>query len=375
MPKVVENTDMYTESNSRLVLKKLHRSSLVKQLIVLGDALGPNKPASSHVYTDDMSEDEEEDEEELEMLQQSLRSVRRKSTSQRQSTSSMDANQHADASSLRSRSGSAASSLSSHADDARSRLNTATATTTAAAAADDDTDGSGAGVGTTPSVRRPAPPVPAGRGSPRLGRSARRGKRPDRPPDPKRPPPPAGPKAKPPKPPAPNQQLQPQSQQQQQQQQGSAEEAQAQSQPPRPVPRATPKRPPRPAPKTDSAGGTSVERMSLAADGAYKFGSVLDVMANQTGRNVPVIVESCIAAVREDGMKEEGIFRVPGSSLQIDELKEAFESGRDPLANGVPSHIHPSAIAGLLKLFFRQLADPVLCRDNYQLLIQVRKQT
>ncbi|EGD78350.1 hypothetical protein PTSG_09416 [Salpingoeca rosetta] len=366
VPKCVENTSMYTESYARLVLKKVHKASLVSQLKVLGEALGPNKPMSSHTYEDQLSESETEEEEDFDYLQSSHKSgsLRRASLAHRTSTSSLPpettngsaqgtSTHTPDAQSIRSRSGSAASTLSALQNEevARSRLNTATTHVPASEDGGGDDSSGGISAGSSHmSVRRPAPAPPgppAGRSSPRLGRSARRGKRPERPPDPRRgasvsagtgrPKPPA-------KPPLPAGKV---------------------------TPKATPKRPPRPTPAKRPEPAGAGERLSPAALNASKFGSVLDVMASATNREVPLLVESCIKAIRDIGMKEEGIFRVPGSSLQIDELKEAFERGQDPLADGVPSHIHPAAIAGLLKLFLRELADPVMTNDNYSLLIQI----
>lgn len=80
-----------------------------------------------------------------------------------------------------------------------------------------------------------------------------------------------------------------------------------------------------------------------------------------------MIIESCISALSTDKLlREEGIFRVAGGNAEIAELKEKFESGADPLADGAGSYdVH--AIAGCLKLYLRELADPVMTHANYEL--------
>jgi RalA-binding protein 1 len=65
-------------------------------------------------------------------------------------------------------------------------------------------------------------------------------------------------------------------------------------------------------------------------------------------------------------IKEEGIFRLSGSTLEIQKLKERFnqEGDVDLLASGEFYDVH--AISGLLKLWFRELASPVLTSEMQQ---------
>ncbi|KAJ3411226.1 hypothetical protein HDV05_002570 [Chytridiales sp. JEL 0842] len=82
--------------------------------------------------------------------------------------------------------------------------------------------------------------------------------------------------------------------------------------------------------------------------------------------DLPAVVYRCIEYL--DAMKaykEEGIYRLSGSSATIQALKDRFnaEGDVDLLGSGEQYDIH--AIAGLLKLFLRELPTPVLTR-NYQ---------
>jgi hypothetical protein len=73
--------------------------------------------------------------------------------------------------------------------------------------------------------------------------------------------------------------------------------------------------------------------------------------------NIPDIVTKCIAYLYEKGIREEGIFRLSGSSLQIKELKDRFDKGEDvDLSQIRDEHI----VTGLLKLYFRELPETIL---------------
>lgn len=60
------------------------------------------------------------------------------------------------------------------------------------------------------------------------------------------------------------------------------------------------------------------------------------------------------------GTDVEGVFRVPGTGTQIEEMKEQFDDDLDPLygnTSGKTYDIH--AVASLLKQYLRDLSEPV----------------
>ena len=59
------------------------------------------------------------------------------------------------------------------------------------------------------------------------------------------------------------------------------------------------------------------------------------------------------------------MFRIPGPAQQIDDLKKAFEEGRDPLAYSSVKNIEITAVASVLKLYFRELTSPLFPCDKY----------
>jgi len=72
----------------------------------------------------------------------------------------------------------------------------------------------------------------------------------------------------------------------------------------------------------------------------------------------PDIVVKCVNYL-SDKVKEEGIFRLSGSSAQLKELKESFDRGEDvDLSKIKDEHV----VAGLLKAYFRELPEPIFTR-------------
>ncbi|XP_014678257.1 PREDICTED: SLIT-ROBO Rho GTPase-activating protein 1-like, partial [Priapulus caudatus] len=57
-------------------------------------------------------------------------------------------------------------------------------------------------------------------------------------------------------------------------------------------------------------------------------------------------------------LHHQGIFRVSGSQVEINELKNQFEKGEDPLADASDC-CDLNSSAGVLKLYFRELREPL----------------
>ncbi len=76
------------------------------------------------------------------------------------------------------------------------------------------------------------------------------------------------------------------------------------------------------------------------------------------------------------GSRTEGLFRVPGPAQQIDDLKRGFEEGRDPLMYSALKGIEITAVASVLKLYFRELSNPLFpCEKYYEFIRCTRKLT
>ncbi|KAM4544891.1 rho GTPase-activating protein 24-like [Odontesthes bonariensis] len=80
-------------------------------------------------------------------------------------------------------------------------------------------------------------------------------------------------------------------------------------------------------------------------------------------RLVPLVVEQCVAFIRERGLCEVGLFRQPGQTSLVKELQEAFDSGERPTFDS-STDVH--TVASLLKLYLRQLPEPLVPYSSYQ---------
>uniref|UniRef100_A0A8C1E080 SLIT-ROBO Rho GTPase activating protein 2 n=1 Tax=Cyprinus carpio carpio TaxID=630221 RepID=A0A8C1E080_CYPCA len=79
---------------------------------------------------------------------------------------------------------------------------------------------------------------------------------------------------------------------------------------------------------------------------------------------IPLMVESCIRFISRHGLHHEGIFRVSGSQVEVNDIKNAFERGEDPLAGDQNDHDMDS-IAGVLKLYFRGLENALFPKEVF----------
>ncbi|XP_069760304.1 SLIT-ROBO Rho GTPase-activating protein 1 isoform X4 [Narcine bancroftii] len=87
-----------------------------------------------------------------------------------------------------------------------------------------------------------------------------------------------------------------------------------------------------------------------------------------SGQAIPLIVESCIRFINLYGLQHQGIFRVPGSQAEVNDIKNSFERGEDPLADGQDNH-DINSVAGVLKLYFRGLENPLFPKERFNELI------
>nr|XP_029521099.1 rho GTPase-activating protein 4-like isoform X2 [Oncorhynchus nerka] len=86
-----------------------------------------------------------------------------------------------------------------------------------------------------------------------------------------------------------------------------------------------------------------------------------------SGQEIPIVVESCIRFINLNGLHHEGIFRVPGSQGKVNSLRDAFERGEDPVAD---SRCDLDSVAGVLKLYFRTLENPLFPQDSTAQLLE-----
>uniref|UniRef100_A0A673B8V0 ABR activator of RhoGEF and GTPase n=1 Tax=Sphaeramia orbicularis TaxID=375764 RepID=A0A673B8V0_9TELE len=94
------------------------------------------------------------------------------------------------------------------------------------------------------------------------------------------------------------------------------------------------------------------------------FGVKISVVTKRERSKVPYIVRQCIEEVEKRGIDEVGIYRISGVATDIQALKSAFDTNtKDILV--MLSDMDINAIAGTLKLYFRELPEPLLTDRLY----------
>ncbi|XP_025413471.1 SLIT-ROBO Rho GTPase-activating protein 1-like isoform X3 [Sipha flava] len=88
------------------------------------------------------------------------------------------------------------------------------------------------------------------------------------------------------------------------------------------------------------------------------FGGSLEEYLDATNQEIPLIIKSCIRVINLFGLHHQGIFRVSGSQVEINNFKDAFERGEDPLADMTDAS-DINSVAGVLKLYLRELREPL----------------
>uniref|UniRef100_A0A8B9JU65 SLIT-ROBO Rho GTPase-activating protein 2 n=1 Tax=Astyanax mexicanus TaxID=7994 RepID=A0A8B9JU65_ASTMX len=91
---------------------------------------------------------------------------------------------------------------------------------------------------------------------------------------------------------------------------------------------------------------------------------LIEKTLGESDQVIPLMVESCIRFISRHGLHHEGIFRVSGSQVEVNDIKNAFERGEDPLAGDQNDHDMDS-IAGVLKLYFRGLEHALFPKEVF----------
>ncbi|NXW55167.1 RHG25 protein, partial [Eurystomus gularis] len=109
-------------------------------------------------------------------------------------------------------------------------------------------------------------------------------------------------------------------------------------------------------------GSSNLSVLSLAVFGQ----SLAETMAYEQKfgqHQVPILVQKCAEFIREHGVSEEGIFRLPGQDKLVKQLRDAFDAGERPSFDR-DTDVH--TVASLFKLYLRELPEPVVPWMQYE---------
>ncbi|TSP09096.1 Rho GTPase-activating protein 45 [Bagarius yarrelli] len=87
---------------------------------------------------------------------------------------------------------------------------------------------------------------------------------------------------------------------------------------------------------------------------------------------VPFIIKKCIQEIERRALRMKGIYRVNGVKTRVEKLCQAFENGKELVEL---SQASPHDISNVLKLYLRQLPEPIMPFSMYNKLMGLAKES
>uniref|UniRef100_A0A8C6EF18 Rho GTPase activating protein 45 n=1 Tax=Moschus moschiferus TaxID=68415 RepID=A0A8C6EF18_MOSMO len=100
------------------------------------------------------------------------------------------------------------------------------------------------------------------------------------------------------------------------------------------------------------------------------FGQDFSHAARSTPDGVPFIIKKCIFEIEQRALRTKGIYRVNGVKTRVEKLCQAFENGKELVEL---SQASPHDISNVLKLYLRQLPEPLISFRLYHELVGMAK--
>uniref|UniRef100_A0A8C8YZB3 Rho GTPase-activating protein 45 n=1 Tax=Prolemur simus TaxID=1328070 RepID=A0A8C8YZB3_PROSS len=100
------------------------------------------------------------------------------------------------------------------------------------------------------------------------------------------------------------------------------------------------------------------------------FGQDFGRAARGTPDGVPFLVKKCVCEIERRALRTKGIYRVNGVKTRVEKLCQAFENGKELVEL---SQAPPHDISNVLKLYLRQLPEPLISFRLYHELVGLAK--
>ncbi|XP_067310064.1 rho GTPase-activating protein 29 isoform X2 [Pseudorasbora parva] len=104
----------------------------------------------------------------------------------------------------------------------------------------------------------------------------------------------------------------------------------------------------------------------------HLFGIDFAQVAKNSPDGIPFIIKKCTSEIESRALNIKGIYRVNGAKSRVEKLCQAFENGKDLVEL---SDLHPHDISNVLKLYLRQLPEPLILYRYYNDVIGLAKET
>ncbi|XP_077574102.1 rho GTPase-activating protein 45 [Stigmatopora nigra] len=102
------------------------------------------------------------------------------------------------------------------------------------------------------------------------------------------------------------------------------------------------------------------------------FGREFYLVAARASDGIPFIVTKCVSEIERRALRMKGIYRVNGVKTRVEKLCQAFENGKELVEL---SQCSPHDISNVLKLYLRQLPEPILPFHLYNSLVGSAKES
>ncbi|KAM3955416.1 LOW QUALITY PROTEIN: GTPase-activating protein CdGAPr [Aphomia sociella] len=117
-------------------------------------------------------------------------------------------------------------------------------------------------------------------------------------------------------------------------------------------------------------------RRSLKQQGILRervFGCDLGEHLLNCGHDVPAVLSGCARAIESRGPVD-GVYRLSGGAGLTQRLRAAFDAGRAPDLHAPPVARDPHAVPSLLKMYFRELPNPLCTYQLYESFVSAVQQ-
>uniref|UniRef100_A0A674IMT6 Rho GTPase activating protein 45 n=1 Tax=Terrapene triunguis TaxID=2587831 RepID=A0A674IMT6_9SAUR len=102
------------------------------------------------------------------------------------------------------------------------------------------------------------------------------------------------------------------------------------------------------------------------------FGRDFTQVSQSSSDGIPFIIKKCICEIEKRALKTKGIYRVNGVKTRVEKLCQAFENGKELVEL---SQASPHDISNVLKLYLRQLPEPIMPFRLYNELMGLAKES
>ncbi|CAB5133239.1 unnamed protein product [Rhizophagus irregularis] len=105
------------------------------------------------------------------------------------------------------------------------------------------------------------------------------------------------------------------------------------------------------------------------------FGVDLAEQMQRDGQEIPLILVKCCEAIEQSGgLRSQGLYRLSGVKSHIERLQALFDRNAEAVDLNAEEHLADvNNVTGVLKLWFRELPDPLFTREMYQDFVNASK--